>query len=439
MRLQAKFALYNILTKIAIILSVYILFELTVERVAYNHLDARILQKKELIMSKISSKTISEYISEQDTDFASYNILKEEYILLKVIPPVKEETTVGNFSDEPRIIENQTSNYRILTYDFDFQGQQYQLEIGESLASIQQFQTSLRTYTIIVLCVSVLLSLLSDFLFTGFLLRPLASIINKRLENVNDPSHFNYEVIQTSTTDFQHLDNQLKDMLKRIEHSFFTQKEFIANVSHELLTPISILKTRFENLLNEAGTNEEVQNQIYSSLNTLHWLKNIVNSLLLISKIENEQFEQNEEIELEQLLEKITEDVEHRLEEKSVKINLNLQQHHHFYGNTSLIRTMLFNVITNAIKYNKYDGEINITDGFDNGHYQLTIRDTGVGIEPQKLRIIFNRFEKLDSTSENSHGLGLSIVQSVAHFHKIKINVTSALHNGTAFIFTFPA
>ncbi|MNS82671.1 Alkaline phosphatase synthesis sensor protein PhoR [compost metagenome] len=313
------------------------------------------------------------------------------------------------------------------------------MEIGESLASIKQFQTSLRTYTTIVLCVAVLLSLLTDFLFTGFLLRPLSSIINKRLENVNDPSHFNYEMIKTSTTDFQHLDNQLKDMLKRISHSFFTQKEFIANVSHELLTPISILKTRFENLLNEEDINEEMQNQIYSSLNTLHWLKNIVNSLLLISKIENEQFEQNEEIDLDKLLEKIYEDVEHRLEEKSIRVQLNLQHQYHFYGNASLIRTMLFNVITNAIKYNKQEGTITITDDFENGHYQLTISDTGIGIDPKKLKVIFNRFEKLDSTSENSHGLGLSIVQSVANFHKIKIDINSVSQVGTSFIFHFPS
>ncbi|POY38350.1 sensor histidine kinase [Solitalea longa] len=439
MRLQAKFATYNIITKIVIIISLALVFDFGAKRVAYNHLDTRILQKKQQFIKNLSGKEISEYITEQDTDFASYNVLKEEYILLKIIPPVNEKDSIGNFSNEERIIENQTSNYRILTYNFDFNKQQYQLEIGESLASIKQFQETFRNYTLLVLFVAIALTLITDFLFTGYLLKPLSAIINRRLKDVNDPSHFNFDPIETSTSDFQHLDKQLKEMLMRISTSFYTQKEFIANVSHEILTPIAILKTRFENLLNDERVSEEVQNQVYSSLNTLHWLKNVVNSLLLISKIENEQFEQEDEIDIHKQIQQISEEVEHRLEEKNIKLGLHLSHSFQFKGNEALIRTMIFNVVTNAIKYNQLNGRINILDQEINSHYELLISDTGLGIEPELLKNIFKRFGKPATIEENSNGLGLSIVKTIASFHNIDVSISSTLHKGTTIIFKFPA
>ncbi|MCO4293996.1 HAMP domain-containing histidine kinase [Solitalea sp. MAHUQ-68] len=438
MRLQAKFAAYNIITKIVIIVSLAFVFDFGAERVAYNHLDTRILQKKQQFIKNLSGKEISEYITEQDTDFASYNVLKEEYILLKIIPPVNEKDSIGNFSNEERVIENQTSNYRILTYDFDFDEHQYQLEIGESLSSIKQFQETFRNYTLLVLFVAISLTLITDFLFTGYLLKPLSTIINKRLKDVNDPSHFNFDSITTSTSDFQHLDKQLKEMLMRISTSFYTQKEFIANVSHEIITPIAILKTRFENLLNDESVGEEVQNQIYSSLNTLHWLKNVVNSLLLISKIENEQFKQEDEIDIHKQIQQISEEVEHRLEEKDIELNINLMHSFKFKGNEALIRTMIFNVVTNAIKYNRLKGSINISDQIINSHYELLISDTGVGIEPELLKTIFKRFGKPATIEENSNGLGLSIVKTIASFHNIDVSISSTPQRGTTVLFKFP-
>ncbi|UKJ08833.1 sensor histidine kinase [Solitalea lacus] len=438
MRLQAKFALYNVLTKIAIILSLALLFNFSTEQVAYSHLDARILQKKEQFIKNLSGKEISEYISEQDTDFTSYNIFKEEYILLKTISSGNQKDGTGIFSTESRIIENQTNDYRILTYNFDFERRHYQLEIGESLASIKQFKQTLRTYTLVVLLVAILLTLITDFLFTGFLLKPLAAIINKRLQDVNDPSHFNFEPIATSTSDFKHLDKQLKEMLTSISQSFHTQKEFIGNVSHELLTPISILKSRFENLLNENSISDEVQNKIYASLNTLYQLKNIVNSLLLISKIENEQFKPNESIVVNKLIQEISEELKDRLDDKSLHFNADLKYNYHFIGSKSLIRTMLFNVITNAIKYNAEQGTITISDSIVDEKYQLSIADTGKGIDEERLPYIFDRFEKLNTNEEESHGLGLAIVKSIANFHKIDINVYSQINKGTRITFTFP-
>ncbi|SMO64941.1 sensor histidine kinase [Solitalea koreensis] len=438
MRLQSKFAYYNIFTKIAVILSIALFFELSVERVIYNHLDTRITQKKDKFIKDLSRDEIKEYLHEQDTDFASYDVLKEEYIILKPISPELSKQMGQNFTNETRLIEDEKATFRILTYPFVFDKQHYQLEIGESLSSIKQLKTSLRNFTALILLITILLTFLSDILFTGWLLQPLKKIINARLKDVNDPIHFNFTDIPSTTTDFIQLDQSLVQMQYRIKHTFLAQKEFNANVSHELLTPISILSNRFENILNEPGISDELQNKIYASIKTLNGLKKIINSLLLISKVENDQFVTDETVNLHDLIKEVIEEVEYRLEEKSISVNVQIEQEIRYKCNHTLLHTLFFNIINNAIKYNKRKGFIHITDQLQNGFYQLTIEDTGQGIDKEKLALIFNRFEKLDSVHEESFGLGLAIVRSIAQFHNIKLNIQSEVGKGTRFLVLIP-
>ena len=438
MRLQSKFAYYNIFTKIAVILSIALFFELSVERVSYNHLDARIIQKKDKFIKDLSREEIKEYLHEQDTDFASYDVLKEEYIILKPITPELSKQMGQNFTNETRMIEDEKATFRILTYPFVFDKQHYLLEVGESLSSINQLKTSLRNFTALILLIIILLTFLSDILFTGWLLQPLKKIIDTRLKDVNDPLHFNFTDIPSSTTDFIQLDQSLVQMQHRIKHTFLTQREFNANVSHELLTPISILSNRFENILNDPGINDELQNKIYLSIKTLNGLKKIINSLLLISKVENDQYATDEMVNLHELINEVIEEVDYRLEEKGITVNIKIEEEVQFKCNHSLLHTLFFNIINNAIKYNTTNGSINISGQLQDGFYQLTIEDTGRGIEQEKLALIFNRFEKLDSVHEESFGLGLAIVRSIAQFHNIKLNIQSELGKGTRFLVLIP-
>src|SRR5437899_12541051 len=98
--------------------------------------------------------------------------------------------------------EDKKATFRNLIYPFVFDKQHYLLDVGESLSSINQLKTSLRNFTALILLIAILLTFLSDILFTGWLLQPLKKIIDTRLKDVNDPLHFNFTDIPSSTTDF---------------------------------------------------------------------------------------------------------------------------------------------------------------------------------------------------------------------------------------------
>jgi signal transduction histidine kinase len=99
--------------------------------------------------------------------------------------------------------------------------------------------------------------------------------------------------------------------------------------------------------------------------------------------------------------------------------------------------TMLFNVVNNAIKYNKQGGSIRIDSEKVSKGFELKVTDTGSGIPEDQLPKIFSRFKRNHAPDGESQGLGLAIVKTVAQFHKIKLNVTSTLGKGTTFSFLF--
>lgn len=215
------------------------------------------------------------------------------------------------------------------------------------------------------------------------------------------------------------------------------EKQFIANVSHELLTPISILSSRLENVLTYETLSVEAENKIYGSLKTLNRLKAIINSLLLISKVENNQYDKNDIVKLPDIITEINEELEDRLEDREISFNNRLKYQYALIGNKALMHTLLFNIINNAIKYNQHHGSITITDSTLQNRYRVDIIDTGIGMNREQIEKAFNRFEKLDTDEKESFGLGLAIVKSIASFHDININITSEKNQGTTFTLFF--
>lgn len=434
MKLQVKFSLYNAVTKIAIILLLGAAILFSLDRLAYNQLDNRLIKKKNKIIKNLNRSEIDSLLNKQDS-FTDYNILKEEFIILTDIPDHQKDSLPTVYT-ERREIEGDIEVYRILNYKFSYHSNWYNLEIGETMTALQSIKNSIRFYMLVVLVIALLITLIADFTFSNFLLKPFYLIIDKKINKVDDPLHYNYQNIPTTTDDFKILDNSVNTLMKKINTLFALEKQFIANVSHELLTPISILSTRFENMLNTPQIPVEHENKIYASIKTLNRLKVIINSLLLISKVENNQYLKTEEISLKQELSDIYEDLEDRISDKAIIYDINLQEDHKFIGNKALIHTLLMNIINNSIKYNRQDGKINITGELTDQKYVLTISDSGLGMNEELIQNAFDRFKR-GNTEEHGFGLGLAIVQSIASFHKIDIRIKSAEGQGTSISLIF--
>jgi len=431
MKLQIKLALYNTLTKLAIIVLTGLLILFSLEKITYAHISLRLKNKKDIFIKNLSSEEIDQILNQQQS-FTNYNILKEEYIYLKLIPFEPNRKPTESYSTQRRTIEKNRDNYLILSYKFNFDNRSYLLEIGDTMDAVIQLKQTIKQFTLVVLVLALLLTLVIDLIFTKYLLAPFYWIIDRKLIKVNDPMNFDYEKVETNTQDFKLLDDSISTLMKKIADLFILEKQFIANVSHELLTPISIISSRLENILLNEEMKEDSENKIYASLKTLNRLKTIINSLLLISKVENNQFNKNDKVEISAIVADVYGELEDRLEDKKIEFSNKIKHAYTFLGNNGLIHTLLFNIINNAIKYNREQGQIVISDNLTTGGYMLEIADTGSGMSEQQIERAFNRFEKLDTDEKESYGLGLAIVKSITAFHDIKIRIKSVRNEGTA-------
>ncbi|HEX8658884.1 MAG TPA: HAMP domain-containing sensor histidine kinase [Hymenobacter sp.] len=438
MKLSTKFSLFNGFSRVAILLLLLGGLPPVMSRLALLTTDQRLVQTKDKVLRLIRRNGISAFIEGGQSSYGSYNLLKEEFISLEAIPPGPR---INEIEDSKRAVEDEIVAYRVLSYSFNQGRQSYLLEIGRSTGSIGETEGNFRRYALYVLLVAVALTTLADLAFFRYLLEPFNTIIRQRLKNVRHPAAFNFAPIPTSTDDFRYLDESLREMMATIQASFTKERKFIADASHELLTPLAALQYRFDNMLSDESLSDENLLRIVESQRTVHRLRTIIKSLLMISKIENDQFTRSERVVLGQMVAEVSEEVQDRLAVLQLTMTHELQPDFEVVNcNRGLLFTLLYNLVSNAIKYNRGGGQIMVLGrpGPTEGSYVLEIRDTGLGIAKEQLPRLFNRFDKGVATDPDSYGLGLSIVQTIADLHGIGIEVNSIAGLGSSFLLLFP-
>ncbi|RVT78478.1 HAMP domain-containing histidine kinase [Flavobacterium sufflavum] len=438
MKIKSQLIIFNLITRLLVILVFWLVLPILVQKVVYKKIDKSLVEKKQKFLEHLDKEEINDFILRNDTTetYASFSTLHSEFLQLSRKPTdFHQNKTV--FVDEYRIIEGEQDNYRILRYQFLYEKTAYELEIGNSLGEIQDLTFIIKLFVLVVLIIILVVTFVMDTFYIEYLLKPFYKIIDTKIRRVNEPDTFDHTPINSTSSDFRELDTVLNQMMNRISELFKMEKQFIANVSHELLTPIALLQNKFENLIQNESLNDNAVDKIASSLRTLDMLKKVINNLLLISRIENHQYESNEKVNLQELLDDLCEDLTDRIDEKKIDLKMNLQHQFEFIGNKTLIHILLYNLMVNAIKYNKENGSIVVTDGFDETDYFLSISDTGIGMNENQVSHIFNRFTRINA-NEDGNGLGLAIVRSIALFHQIKIEVNSKLGEGTIFLLHFP-
>lgn len=437
MKLFTKLTLFITLSKAAIVILFVLLLPLLVDNVASAYNDYYLGEQKKKVLSIIQQNGIDFYLQGED-NYGSYTMLKEEYISLEPVGRIQPSDTIAT---QRRIVEHDTLTYRVLTHVFGYDDNRYILEVGKTTATIGQYNRPLQAVALYVLVGLTVLTVLIDLVFTRLLLRPLGQIIKTQLVNRKFPFKEHIPPVKTSTVDFQYLDSSLTELMDRIKTAFDKEREFTSNASHELMTPISILQHKMENLMVDNALSEEMENRIIGMMKTLNRLKKIVQSLLLISRIENDQFKRRDTFAIHTLLTEVMEELGHRLEDRALHFSMFVSRDLVVQGlNHDLIFQLFYNLVNNAVRYNKPGGKIVISEEKSSeGIYTVHVTDTGIGIPPHELATVFNRFKKVARTEQEGYGLGLSIVQAIANYHGIRLEVSSVPDEGTTFSVIFPA
>lgn len=434
MKLSTKLTLFITGSKLAIVGLFILLLPFLIGQVASNYTNFSLKNQRKKVIRNINNKGMDYYLEGQDS-YGSYTMLKDEYIALEIAAP---DLKLDTIRDTKRIVEQDTLAYRVLSFTFTRNQKNYLLEIGKTTTSINQYNDALQRFALYVLIILIALSIIIDLIFTRRLIKPLGQIIKLRLGNTRFPFKRNQQPIRTNTYDFKYLDQSLISLMNQINEAFEKEREFTANASHEFMTPISILQNKMENLLTEEVEPESLQEHIVEMMRTLERLKKISRALLLISRIENEQFSKQEQVEPLSLINEVAEEIGHRLEEKNIRLDIDLKYNNkQAQMNHDLLFQLFYNLINNAIKFNLENGYIRITDHFDKGKYSIQVINSGQGIPATEIPHIFDRFKKTGQAENTGYGLGLAIVKSIASYLNLNITVTSVAEQETNFNIRF--
>ncbi|MBR5265633.1 MAG: two-component sensor histidine kinase, partial [Clostridia bacterium] len=211
------------------------------------------------------------------------------------------------------------------------------------------------------------------------------------------------------------------------------RRDYVANISHELKTPVTVLRGSLEALVDGVITEEEdVKEYHQQMLHETVYLQRLVLDLLDLSRLQNTGFEiQHEPVSLTQVLDDAIKSGEKLAQEKNIVINKSYNEPKDaFVGDYGRLRQMFIIILDNAVKFSNENSSVDVIFSSNRIH----IRDYGCGIEPERLPYIFERFHK--SGGENNKtgsGLGLAIAREIAHRHNIKVSARSAVGEGTEF------
>ncbi len=436
MKLKLKLSFFNLLTKLVFTGLFLILMPFIIERINLTQVDNDLILKREKVISLISNIGIEPFITSDSSDaFGSYNILKDEFISL-------ERTNLDedlNFIEvTPRLIEGEEINYRVLNYSFLVDGQKYMLEVGKSLTSIQHTASNIRNVMLLFLAFIIIITFATDIQYTRLLLRPLDKITNK-LKQISEPSKFDKVPVKTTTSDFHQLDVALRELMEHIDRLFKKERDITVNISHELLTPVSVLRSKLENLLLKEDLDSQVSEKVEESLKTLHRLQRLVNSLLLIARIESQQYLREDSFSIKEVLQEIIDEINPIAEDSGIILKNEINEDFVFKGaNRSLIFSMFYNIVNNAVNNTLISGKVIISSSLLHKKVKITISDTGKGLTESQMSELFSRFKMRNENSVDGTGIGLAIAKSIADFHKIEVNVASEPGKGTIFSFYFP-
>lgn len=219
----------------------------------------------------------------------------------------------------------------------------------------------------------------------------------------------------------------LNRMLSRLQRSFDAERRFTSDVSHELRTPLAVIRSQCEFALSPQANCKDQLEALESVSHQCGYMSAIVSQLLLLARGDNGTFQPRlERLELGELWEAVCMDMEDQAQKAGLTLRWQLEPGIFLTGDETLLIRLLTNLLTNAIRYNRPQGQIDVSLSRQEQQAVLEVKDTGIGIPPEQTDQIWERFFRGDkSRSGESSGLGLSMVQWIAQVHKGKASVQS--------------
>jgi signal transduction histidine kinase len=345
---------------------------------------------------------------------------------LSFIRPVTENHA-NRFSDTSIYRQDEFESYRILTSYYPSNGIIYQIAIYKTTIEKDELLEGLLSTFMLIIAFLVIAFFIINWWLSKKLWRPFYETL-QGLNNYDIKKQRLQKFPAVNILEFDQLNSGLNKMTDKIYSDYMQLQEFTENASHEMQTPLAVIKANLSLLMQSPYLKEVEMDQLQTIENTLKQLSALHKTLMLLAKIENNQYADNTTVALKKIVLRNLEQYADFIEVKNIQLHLELADELEANMNEALADILISNLLLNAVRHNKNRGEIFIRSTANS----LSISNTGdpLSIASDEL---FLRFKKNDA-SANSLGLGLAIVKSIASLYDFQIThsfATTGLHTFT--------
>ncbi|UOE49827.1 HAMP domain-containing histidine kinase [Mucilaginibacter sp. SMC90] len=381
------------------------LFYFVIEQLYYQDIDDALrLRKEELI---IRTKKL-----QSERDIALWLAMDNDVKIGASAPPLRDSIYPKLYLDT---LAHEMEPYRELATSLQVNHRRYRATIRRSLVESQD----------LIVGIAEVQGILLIILFIGWLLinRNISKKIWSPFDQIIDWLQ-NYEVDKEQTLiytdsgvmEFDQLNRVVNELVNKNQKTYSDQKNFIENASHEMQTPVAILQSKLDLLLQSQGLTREQAHHLQSSYEVIERLTHLNQSLLLLSRIENQQFPDLVEVSIKTAVAKILDHLQALIDDKPISLSVYLNADRMLQGHPVLIEILLSNLITNAVHHTPAKGHIHIaiTD------HCFLIEKSGTPLSFDHSQL-FSRFGK-KNTNRQGVGLGLAIAHEISQLYQLKLH-----------------
>jgi heavy metal sensor kinase len=320
-------------------------------------------------------------------------------------------------------------------------GREYLVQVGVSLNTMDAALSRYRDLLLWLLPAALLVSAAASWWLAAFALRPLTVLaadareIDVRTLERRVPTRGVQDELEDVATAFN-------DTLGRLEHSVGEMRQFSAALAHELRTPLAALRGEIELALRQSSRNADEQSRLASQIEELDRLARLIDQILTLARAESGQIRLTfAPVDVGALAASLVEQLEPVAQARTIDLRCERNGTVMVKGDAGWLQRLLLNLLDNAIKFTREGGQVVLRVSHDAGRARIDVRDTGIGMPPEVMPHVFERFFQADparSSVNDGAGVGLSLVKWIVDRHDGTITVNSSLGEGSTFTVRLP-
>jgi heavy metal sensor kinase len=319
-------------------------------------------------------------------------------------------------------------------------GVNYEVVVVEPLDGLRGQLARVRRIIFVGLPAALLLAAIGGYMLVRKSLQPVV-MISGQAAHISAQNLDKRLKITNPKDELGRLAGVFNDLLSRLEASFRIMREFMADASHELRTPLAVIQGESEVALSREGTPAEYRGSLSVVNKQARRMTRIVSDMLALARADAGYQVPFEELYLNDLVEDCCRAAQTLAVPKGVRLIYEQSPDISFQGNEELLKRMAVNLLDNAIRYTPAGGCVSVRLASDSAWARLSVTDTGIGIPPECVDRLFDRFYRVDESrgrAEGGSGLGLAIVKLASESHHGTVQLTSELGRGSTFTVSLP-